>query len=793
MAMDNMRPGVGRHKRVSIVGQGRNGGCTNCHLDNRRCIVLASRRGKGDAGQDGGANEGPKYQPSRLLSPAGGDTNLNVARQSSRTSHESMSTPVEQAGSDDVPICVTFDRNDELLNSDQQPTNDNITTDHMPSKAHHGAQKLLSSVLDHHRGSSGMMPLPDFIAPYPSRIPAEDLEFLVRKGAFTVPDPELRAELLRGYVFCVYPFMPMLDLKAFVEAVLNDRKDGRVSLLLFQAVMFAGISSLEPHHIHRLGFDSAKQAREVFFTRVKLLYEFDVELDGTAVVQTLLLMSSWHSKWNAWRDTWHWAGLALLVAQNMGLHREPTSACGSDKEQRCRRRLWWSLYIRDRMLALGTRRPMRIRDDDFNVAMLTLEDFDIQPLTEGNHGRPITPDAKELRRTALMCIELAKLCVCIGHALSSQYTTLSTEPNISHTMMVVPKGDRPCASDLRKCDDEIGEWFQGLTPDLYTSGSQTPHAGAQSCSDLHWAMLNLAHLTLINVLHRTQALQPTRDTAEAQAVRRSSRSKVKDSARKVTKIAQALLRRGQVRFLGLNGITAMLAACLSHLVDIRSQDGDVQDASVFRFYQNMQVLQSMQTMYSTADSAVSFLTSVIGKAGLPLPPQTFLPSADPASSSADYLSGTSTSHNGQSAPMNAVGPRSGSWFMTNEPSEGTGADWSAEQFQPQSGSESSRPTQALQFLDAHGQTLNHFNGETSTAGLTSDGAFNVPKDGPTTGPGFLSFAGPHDESLCDPTANDPFFDWICDVHNAMELEPIFLSSDFFPDSLGYLDNRSQGM
>lgn len=644
-----------------------------------------------------------------------------------------------------------------------------------------------------------MAPLPAFFTPLPTRIPREDLDFLVMKGAFTVPEAELRAEILRGYIFSVHPFMPLLDLKPFVEAVLDERTDNPISLLLFQAVMFAGLSSLESHFVIRLGFVSAKQARAVFYTRVKLLYEFDVEPDRTAVCQSLLLMSSWYSQWNEGRDTWHWTAQALLAARNMGLHREPTRACGSDRQRRFRRRLWWSLYIRDRMIALGTRRPMQVRDTDFDVTMLTLADFDLEPLDDSINGRRLTPDAKENQCTALMCIELAKLCVCIGHVLSSQYTTLSTHPDVPHTMMVVPRRDGQRIGELERFDKEINDWLRSLSSNIRGLASSTVEDGSHSCSEVHWAMLNMTHLTLVNVLHRTQALQTLSDTADAHAVQRASRSKVKDAARNVTRIAYGMLRRDQFRFLGLNGITALLAACLSHMVDIRSGNEDVRDANIFRFNQSMQVLQAMRSMYATADAAVCFLASVIRNAGISVQPQIAMPAQDFMSASIEGLGQATT-----------TGKQSSDW--SDPPANHDRRSAVSRGHSDAGGSYSARiPPPPTPLLDPDRHVLpvrsemrpalmtarvNAFTDAfpaSSYASTSSHGFINTAEGGPMRDESLFHFVDRPPRNLSSSAANKLFMGCNSSLDFAMDFDPIAIDDDFQSETFGFLDSQFQGI
>jgi HSP20 family molecular chaperone IbpA len=41
------------------------------------------------------------------------------------------------------------------------------------------------------------------------------------------------------------------------------------------------------------------------------------------------------------------------------------------------KRIWWSCFMRDRLVALGMRRPTRIKAEDYDVPMLREEDFEV--------------------------------------------------------------------------------------------------------------------------------------------------------------------------------------------------------------------------------------------------------------------------------------------------------------------------------------------------------------------------------------------------------------------------------
>lgn len=113
---------------------------------------------------------------------------------------------------------------------------------------------------------------PRFLKPLPSRIAPEDVEYLKLKGALTIPEESLRNELLRAYVKWVYSSLPVLDLHSFLEAVATNDPDANLSLLLFQAVMFAGTAFVDIRHLKAAGYNTRREARKAFFHNARVSY-----------------------------------------------------------------------------------------------------------------------------------------------------------------------------------------------------------------------------------------------------------------------------------------------------------------------------------------------------------------------------------------------------------------------------------------------------------------------------------------------------------------------------------------
>jgi hypothetical protein len=62
----------------------------------------------------------------------------------------------------------------------------------------------------------------------------------------------------------------VLDLEYFLDSVQGEHDDKKVSLVLFQAVMFAGTGFVDIEYLRAEGFESRKEARRSFFDRVRV-------------------------------------------------------------------------------------------------------------------------------------------------------------------------------------------------------------------------------------------------------------------------------------------------------------------------------------------------------------------------------------------------------------------------------------------------------------------------------------------------------------------------------------------
>lgn len=109
--------------------------------------------------------------------------------------------------------------------------------------------------------------LPPFIKPIPKHLQPEDVEYLHVKGAFLIPEPELCHQLLQGYIDYIHPWLPLVDVHAFVASIEDPSRHGPVSLLLFTAVMFAGACWGDIRSVRRAGYWTRHDMRTALHRR----------------------------------------------------------------------------------------------------------------------------------------------------------------------------------------------------------------------------------------------------------------------------------------------------------------------------------------------------------------------------------------------------------------------------------------------------------------------------------------------------------------------------------------------
>lgn len=113
--------------------------------------------------------------------------------------------------------------------------------------------------------------LPGYLKPLPQRMTSVDIDYLFAKGALSLPDITVRNALLRSYLEYVHPYMPLVEVHDLLQIIDDGTgESGRISLLLFQAIMFAGTAFVDMEMLRAAGYTNRKTARKAFFQKARV-------------------------------------------------------------------------------------------------------------------------------------------------------------------------------------------------------------------------------------------------------------------------------------------------------------------------------------------------------------------------------------------------------------------------------------------------------------------------------------------------------------------------------------------
>ncbi|KFY99790.1 hypothetical protein V498_00515 [Pseudogymnoascus sp. VKM F-4517 (FW-2822)] len=461
--------------------------------------------------------------------------------------------------------------------------------------------------------------LPPYITPLPTRLDKTVLQFLSSNGALSVPSAEFRHICASRYLELLHPLFPLLDPHNLLTITQRGNDEcGTISLLLFNAVMCAALAFVENDHAIRAGYLSKRAARMSFFTRAKLLFDFDIEPDRFISIQAALLLSNCYPGVDEKKDPWFWSGTAISLGHTIGLHLNPVeSKIGKDKIK-IWRRLWWTSFCREQKLALALGRPSRLTY--YNVPMLTLDDFDIGSLPDGASYLECTyaGDVARQKELALLCIEHTKLCVCICHIVSSIFANRRKVDGESQDIYNGIYSQAPY-EDMDSCAKKIEQWHIATPKDLqYENVSKQKYDIADRCLIMAKANVFILYYGAIAVLHGHKTLNSglSWECSDLQGQQQTPQRIVREASLEITRVNQNLYQLGLLPYSSTTAVGTVVAAAMVHILDLKSTKSPPAPAVPDRIQQSMEFLQVLQEAYGTAVSALQFLRAAARSAGI---------------------------------------------------------------------------------------------------------------------------------------------------------------------------------
>lgn len=379
------------------------------------------------------------------------------------------------------------------------------------------------------------------------------------------------------------------------------------------------------------------------------------------LVQCLLLLSLWSERPDGDKEAWYWAGIAICLAQTNGLYRNPDDLQVSPTVKRLRKRVWWCCFLRDRLMSLAIGRPMRIRDDEFDVPPLTLQDFETeiafhQPnvFQDGQRARDghIPWDGITAEQLAEIVIAKIKLCTTVGTILSTRYSMLGKSTRFLKgaagsfsSVMLFPSPSRPSrkTSDdedgsLQRFEAELAAWHHALPRPLqlpqlqpYSDAARKGHlvvsvgqalkgdqqSEPRQCMLLQCALLHMVYHGAVSILHRPWCTSAP------------SKAKISAAAIEMANIFTFLNAKGLTSFLPTNVTPMLMASIASNALLIQSivpkagtggdsMEPNLRDVERARDHVSelLVSLTYLRKVYISVDSVWDFVEAFLARLGL---------------------------------------------------------------------------------------------------------------------------------------------------------------------------------
>ncbi|KAI4110455.1 MAG: hypothetical protein LQ339_001320 [Xanthoria mediterranea] len=562
--------------------------CTNCVAFSIECRIPAPKRKKAQGkAKDSDSDRGESIQANSPTvegpGPAGYDFPHNAP---------------PQASNDGMPV-TTLSK----AQSAQQATQNTHYTHFMKPKfarapikeagrvAYLGESSNLSLLVHDRHGTTDVVhyPLPDTIKGSGAQLTDLDsieIDILHQRGAFLLPPRALCDELISSFFKWVAPVVPVINQSRFMQRYQDDKNPP--SLLLLQAMLLAGSRvCTNPQLMDANG--STTPAAMTFYKRAKALYDANYEDDRVTIVQALVLMGwYWEGPEDVTKNVFYWTRVATIVAQGSGMHRSVETSQLSRPDKRLWKRIWWTLFTRDRSVAVALGRPVHINTDDSDVEMVSEDDF-IED--EDNEHAKYPPNPVHVQ----FFLQYVRLCEIMGLVLAQQYSVAS-------------KARRQNAIDLTHSDMALADWLQNCPKEVYWE-PQRHHFWS--------ALLHSNYYTTLCLLHRAHMPPATQEgnglgSSYPTDAAYPSRNIAFQAAGMITQIIENLQAHDELKFTPAFIVYSLFSALIMHVYQMRSSVPSIVSATQERLQVCMNALKEVSKVWLVAKMVHTLFESILG-------------------------------------------------------------------------------------------------------------------------------------------------------------------------------------
>ncbi|KAL3445137.1 fungal-specific transcription factor domain-containing protein [Aspergillus insuetus] len=282
----------------------------------------------------------------------------------------------------------------------------------------------------------------------------DDMQWLRAKGAFEYPAPQLLDGLVSAFVERFFPLYPIVHL----DETLQQVKDRTIPWILLHAICLVAANICPAPVLYQAGY-TRREARELFYGRVKALFDFSYEVNKLVLLQTTILMGFSIGRPNEYWNFWSWHTTSVTIAEALGVHRSMAASQIPQRDKSLLRRLWWVIVLRDISGSSLIGRPFRIDLQQCDMEMVTIDDFELDRRSDALRSHP-------LRDTfPLYQIQMSKLATTLRQIILTRYGPARASTAAAAADLTSNNGDR--------LNEALDSWLLELPPVLKTHQGPT--------------------------------------------------------------------------------------------------------------------------------------------------------------------------------------------------------------------------------------------------------------------------------------------------------------------------------
>ncbi|KAI7870984.1 fungal-specific transcription factor domain-containing protein [Spinellus fusiger] len=365
--------------------------------------------------------------------------------------------------------------------------------------------------------------------------------------------------LVKSYFDDPLPMMPVIDEKEFLASFEERGSTPPAPLLTYAICLYACISIRPNYSLFEEFNTSQEKTIKILLKGLDNIIRKEYIVSCVSNIQAFIILCAQPIYPVSSYINWIFSGMAVRMAQDLGLHRTVSTPDVPDKIIEYRKRLWYSVYITDRWCCASIGRPLAISDSDCDIDLPNV----YGTVEEQKQGKDYT-----------LFVSFVKLSGILGEVMRRIYT---------------PKGrsncNKPNALDqiVYSLQRMLNEWFEELperyhiTKESIENIKRNPKNHSATKQLIEGGCVTICYYAVSILLHRPFIILEKNEQPGPNYTKAMHRCM--ESANRVVDIARILPSSSTIKF-GWNFVVySIFQASLIHVFNCTNKDPEIAESA----------------------------------------------------------------------------------------------------------------------------------------------------------------------------------------------------------------------